>query len=107
MAALLTTTVSVVAVGFLEVPMRVRAILSESQLEAAARRLEAGEPVGRAGLYWPNDTWYDEEARCTVFETQLVLIDTHGVAHCGETSGPDSGFLRHLSGNVYDYSDAS
>lgn len=85
------------ALGAIGIPMSARAALSESQLAAAAERVQAGESVERAGLYWPTSSWYDEDQQCTFFETQGFVISSYGVAYCaGEVSR-----LEKISGNVY------
>lgn len=92
-------SLAVLAVGVLGMPMVARAALSESQLAAAAERVQAGETVERAGLYWPEFSWYDEDEQCAFFTTQGFFVSSYGVAYCRRLTCPQRGSRPADSGS--------
>ncbi|MFN7150603.1 MAG: hypothetical protein ACK4V6_14145 [Microthrixaceae bacterium] len=99
LASLVALSVLAVGAGILSIPSEVRLRTSEGQIAAAGERILRGESPERAGSYWILDSWIDGD--CAVMRTQSFVLDDYGIAYCAGT--PDSGFLSHRFGQIYDY----
>lgn len=103
LASLAILSVLAVGAGVLSIPSEVRLRTSEGRIAAAGERILRGESPERAGSYRILDSWVDGD--CAVMRTQSLVLDDYGIAYCaGE---PDSGFLSHRFGRIYDYADVS
>lgn len=99
LASLVALSLLAVGAGILSIPSEVRLRTSEGQIAAAGERILRGESPDRAGSYWILDSWVDGD--CAVMRTQSFVLDDYGIAYCA--GSPDSGFLSHRFGDVYDY----
>jgi hypothetical protein len=99
LASLVVLSVLAVGAGVLSIPSEVRLRTSEGQIAAAGEQVLRGESPERAGSYWILDSWVDGD--CAVMRTQSFVLDDYGIAYCA--GSPDSGFLSHRFGRIYDY----